>query len=465
MRLLSSALLMLAFWCGDVLFLHAQTEPTGTRLLVPAKPGTGGEQGIIKLDVLVTDRAGNPVSGLDWKDFSVLDNGQTSEILAFHGFDGSTVKANPAVEVILFLDSLGISEKMAKFEREEVGRFLRQNGGHLSRPTSVYGISNGGPWGLKKPSGDGNVLADELVQGRGIARWVGTAEGGANSVTATRGGVVKDSLDSATFLRRYPANAALEAVSAIAAAARRRPGRKMLLWIGPGCCIGSGAHLPGPKQEDDRKKVFDLAYWASTLFREAHVTIYSFSEWERDSLTNRDYAAFLEGPKSAADTTWMSVYKKVLAIQSGGRVLISNPGHEGQIDELMNQINDVVREADVFYMLSIDASRADHPDEYHELKVEVKRQGYTVRARNGYYDQPYLVDGPNPVLKRVTMEQVKAILKEDRGDRDAELAKQLSYLELTERMTSAKLQELDDGLSREEDAGCAGGAFGRFGIS
>jgi len=214
----------------------------------------------------------------------------------------------------------------------------------------------------------------------------------------------------------------------------------MLLWIGPGCCIGSGAYLPVMKQEDDRKKVFDLAYWASTLFREAHVTIYSFSEGERDSRTNRDYVASLEGPQSAADTSWMSVYKKVLAIQSGGRVLTPNPELEGQTFELMNQINDVVRETDVFYMLSTDASHADNPDDYHGLKVVVDRPGYTVRTKMGYYDQPYYVDGPNSALKRVTMEQVEAILKEDRGDRDAELAKQLSYLELTERMTSAKLR-------------------------
>ena len=442
LRRLSFALLILASGCAGcdgVASLHAQAAAAPTWLTAPPLPGTGGEQGIIKLDVVATDKAGNPVSGLEQKDFTVLDNGQPSSILAFHGFDGSTVKANPAAEVILFLDSLRIPKKMAKFEREEVERFLRQNGGHLSRPTSVYGISESGPWRVKEPSGDGNVLADELAQGKEV-RWVGLSNGGPQNMVISRNRPVNDSLGSASFLKMYPVNVALEAVSNIAVAARRRPDRKILLWIGPGCCIGSGAYLDGPSKKDDRKKIFDMVYWVSTLFREAHVTIYSFSEGEGHSVTNQDYTASLDGPKSAADASWMSVYKKVLAIQSGGRVLTPNPKLEGETYELMNQINDVVRETDIFYMLSIDASHADHPDEYHELKVEVDRPDFTARAKTGYYDQPYYVDGPNPALRRVTMEQVEAILKEDRGDRDAELAKQLSYLELTERMTSAKLR-------------------------
>ena len=136
----------------------------------------------------------------------------------------------------------------------------------------------------------------------------------------------------------------------------------------------------------------------------------------------------------------MSLYKKVLAIQSGGRVMFPDQGSMGQVDELRNQINDAVHEADTFYMLSIDPSPANHFDEYHSLKVEVNQPTLTVRARTGYYDQPYYTDAPDAALKQMTMAEVEAILKEDRGDRDAELAKRLSYIQLTERMTSAKLR-------------------------
>lgn len=458
MRLLSFPLLLLAIVslsCGAAASLHAQgsgaalanavalasASPAAPGVVptVAPLPGTGGEQGIIKLDVLLTDKAGNPVSGLKQTDFTVTDNGQPSRILAFHGFNGNMVKANPAVEVILFLDSIKVSGRVAEIDRQEVEQFLRQNGGHLSHPTSVYGVSDRGQWQLKKPSANGNELADELVHGKGVS-WVDTQAGTLRNGLPMRNGMMNDPLDSAAFIRHYGVNGALEAVTQIATAARRRPGRKLLLWIGRGCCTGSGSHLPGLTSDDERKKVFDMAYWTSTLFREAHLALYSFSEGTEDPEMSQSYEASLNGPKAPADTSWMSIYKKVLAIQSGGRVLTPSSLLDGPANKLLNQINDVVREADVFYMLSIDASPASYPEEYHELKVEVDHPDLLVRTRSGYFDEPYYVDAPNPLLKRMTVAQIDAILKEDRGDRDAELAKQLSYIELTERMSSARLR-------------------------
>jgi VWFA-related protein len=450
LRVRSSALLILtlsisspALLCAQNTTTQVQETPHEPSQLRPHLAGTGAEQGIVKLGVLVTDKAGNPVSGLKQRDFTVLDNGQPSEILTFHGFDGSSAKANPPVEIFLFLDSLGIPKKMEKFNREEVERFLRQDGGRLRHPTSVYEISASGLRQLKDPSGDGNALADQLERKK-FTPW---GSGFHVSRSPSNGGPARpdyagSSLESGAYLIQNPANAAFQAVSAIATVARRRPGRKLMLWIGAGCCMSmtSGDRMPGPDATDAKKKVFDTAYWASTLFREAHMTIYSFSEGELSESGDRAYKALLDGPKSTEDVRWMSLYKKVLAIQSGGRVMYPDFSRMGQVDELRNQINDVVREADTFYMLSIDPSQTAHFDEYHALHVEVNQPTLTVRARTGYYDQPYYTDAPDRAIKHMTMAQVEAILKEDRGDRDAELAKRLSYIELTERMTSAKLR-------------------------
>src|ERR1700730_3685825 len=58
-------------------------------------------QGTIRLDVAVTDKSGNPVSGLRQQDFTLRDNGELGKIVSFQAFDGVTAKPDPAVEVIL----------------------------------------------------------------------------------------------------------------------------------------------------------------------------------------------------------------------------------------------------------------------------------------------------------------------------------------------------------------------------
>jgi hypothetical protein len=52
-------------------------------------PVPGPTQGMIRLDVVVTDKSGNPVTGLRQQDFTLRDNGQQANIVSFQAFDGS----------------------------------------------------------------------------------------------------------------------------------------------------------------------------------------------------------------------------------------------------------------------------------------------------------------------------------------------------------------------------------------
>jgi hypothetical protein len=66
--------------------------------------------------------------------------------------------------------------------------------------------------------------------------------------------------------------------------------------------------------------------------------------------------------------------------------------------------------------------------------------GLTARTTTGYYDQPYYSTDQIPALKRVSIEEVKKVLELDEGD--AEKAKQLTGLELTERLSERRLSSL-----------------------
>jgi VWFA-related protein len=380
---------------------------------------------------VVTDNSGKTITGLGPNDFTLLDNHQAQKILSFDSFDGVSAKPDPPVEVILVIDTMGMPSYLSRgmpgylagFEREEVERFLRRNGGHLAQPVTIFGLSDNGFWTLAQPSGDGNALAAEIARDRlvFIRRW--------------------NPLES-IVVREPDGLKALKALGHIATAKRRNPGKKLLLWVGPGWGIGSARDF---ETRDPKPRTFNTIYWFSNLLREARISLFSFTVGQTDPETtdpgtrtdpekgSERYLLFLNGVESAQQASLKNLDRKVLAVQSGGRVL--GPGND-----LVSQIDTCVQEASAFYTLSFDPPRADHPAEYHSLHVQVREPGLTARTNTGYYDQPYYSDQANLAVKRITVEQLERALVGARGESDAELARRLSDVELSERLSEAKLQ-------------------------
>jgi VWFA-related protein len=433
--------LMLSF-CAQEAVLSEMEQQSESRLAlqsptlaVVSTPTYDAEEGLIKLDVVVTDKLGKPISGIARKDFKLLDNNQPSKILTFHAYDGSSNGPDPPVKVILLVDTLNLPERMASYERREVERFLHQNGGRLAQPVSLVELSNMGVFTVGQPSADGNALAAEFVHNRNLA-W-------------KTGGLRRESVDS--LFSEPPTLSALKALGDIAATERQRPGRKLLIWVGPGWGVGSGANnVYIGSYTASKQDAFDMVGWFSTLLREARMTLYSFSVGE----TNADgraltYLTFLNGVRSVQQATFMHLNRKVLAVQTGGRVLEPSGDLTGDPvpaltdfmpnADLVLQINGCIQEADTFYTLSFDPSHADRPDEYHDLKVQVDRPGLTARTTSGYYDQPYYSDQGNSAVRPVTVEQLGQVLTTAHDKPDAELARQLSELILTERLSSTEL--------------------------
>jgi VWFA-related protein len=417
-----------------------QPSPAGPAFHPPrptsvAAPIYDPEEGLIKLDVVVTDKSGKPVSGIARKDFTLLDNGQPEKILTFHAFDKISNEADSPLKVILLVDALNLPERLAFYERREVERFLRQNNGHLAQPVSLVELSTTGTVMVGQPSSDGNALAADFAHNRNL-EWVRRVPSG------MRGGSI-DSLPG-----EPPALSALKALGDIATAERQRPGRKLLIWVGPGWGVGSGAYLDSSRPRQD---TFYTTYWFSTLLREARIALYSFSVGE----TNADgrahtYRAYLSGVQSVQQATFMHLNRKVLAVETGGRVLEPSDDPAANTNDysltafntnsdLVQQINSCVQEADTYYTLSFDPSHANHTDEYHGLKVRINRPGLTARTTTGYYDEPYYSDQPNPAARPVTVEQLEQVLSAAHDKQDAEVARQLSDLTLTERLSSTRL--------------------------
>jgi len=409
----------LYLWCVPLLCAFANTvflvvSGQTTNSTQDGRPLSANEVsgGLIKVDVLATDKAGKPTAALKSTDFLVLDNGQPNRILSFQAFDRVSVRPDPPVEVILVIDTLHMPGMLASHERDEVDKFLRKSEGHLAHPVSIFRLRDSGLWLVADRSEDGNALATEVTHDdQGQARPIRKAPG----PSGLFGSGPEDS----------PGLLALKSLGDILTLERQKSGRKLLIWIGP------------PREENgapfEKKGVFNMIVWFSTLLREARVALYSYSEGEsqRDVRSLR-YKEFLNGVTSTKDVGFESLNRKVLAIQSGGQVLDSP-------EELTEQIEGCIAEANDFYTLSFNPTPANHPNEYHDLKIQIRTPGVTARSNTGYYDQLFYQDQTNLTARHVTVEQLEQLLKGLPGKSDRDLAHSLSSLELTERLSKTKL--------------------------
>ena len=196
-------------------------QPAGT----PNQPPVGTfdtSEGILKLEVVVTDNAGKPVTGLTSKDFTLLDNGQPQKLVTFHAFDGITAKPDPPGETILVIDSVNLQPKQVDRAQEEILKFLHQNGGRLAQPVSIYLVSRWHLMVTPQPSTDGNLLAEQITHTNEL-----------RAILPPEQGLI---VDSAVFPKaEIPRNPiSLAALGAMVLEARQRPGRKLMIWVGFG---------------------------------------------------------------------------------------------------------------------------------------------------------------------------------------------------------------------------------------
>jgi VWFA-related protein len=320
------------------------------------------EEGDIKLDVLVTDAEGQPVAGLDQKDFTLLDNKKPRPILSFRAVDG-TVGAGPGeppVEVILLVDVTNTDLRVVGNERFQIENFLRRNGGKLTYPTSLMVFNEYGVKGQVHPTLDGNLLVDELNK----------AETTVHSIPMT----IERDADRLTL--------SLNALQLITDVEDKRPGRTIVIWLGEGWPMLENSRIQFTRH--DYQIQFDRVVTTSRGLREARITLYSIYPADpgtTDEPRTQHYRSFLKGVPSVNQVRPGDLALPVLAIHSGGRALVA-PG------DLGDQIASCIAEVKSYYTLTFYPAAAKHVDEYHELAVHVDKPGLNARTSTGYYAEP-----------------------------------------------------------------------------
>jgi VWFA-related protein len=335
----------------------AQLQPAST----PAAAGP------LVLDVVVTDRAGKAVQGLEEKDFTVLDNGHPQSLLSFRA-EGSAVAvaslkpAEPPVKIILLVDEVNTDFNRVSYERDQIKRFLLQNNGALAHPVSMAFFSDTGTELQEESSRDGKALLASFDQHETSLRSIRRGEGFYGAV------------------ERFQLS--LNTLNSLVVKEENLPGRKIVVWISPGWPILSG---PGVElTAKNEASLFASIVSVSTALRKAQMTLYSLDPQGAGSAVGvREfyYQDFLKPVTAAKKMQAGNLALQVLAIHSGGLALAAS-------NDIAGQIARCVQDADSFYTLTVDPVKAEQPNEYHAIEVKLATPGLTTRTLTGYYAQP-----------------------------------------------------------------------------
>ncbi|HTV82397.1 MAG TPA: VWA domain-containing protein [Acidobacteriaceae bacterium] len=168
----------------------------------------------------------------------------------------------------------------------------------------------------------------------------------------------------------------------LARAMAKMPGRKLLVWVGPGWPIFDTVNTCDTNSELHR--IFAEAVTLSNEMTQARVTLYALDPMGiRDAGNIRTILreSYTKPLRSWCKALPVNLALQVLAVQSGGLVLNSS-------NDVAEEVNTCVQDGSAWYTITFAPGTSVKPDTWHPVEVKLDRPGLTVRTRPGYYAQP-----------------------------------------------------------------------------
>lgn len=365
----------------------------------------------VRVDVIVTDHKGNPVTDLKSGDFQVWDNGQPQKIETFQlfkidaltettparpirsTFDEESEAQRPDVRLFaFFLDDYHVRRGNSMFARRFLGNFVRTD----LAPQDMVGIM----YPL--------TPTDAVVMGRNhdtIARALEQFDGRKYDYTPRNEYEDQYASYPATTIEDIRNDVSLSAIKAlIIKLGGLREGRKALILVSEGYTNylppqmrRTNGQLPGSEITSDpfagdgtaadRERFFDQAQMIGRLrdiyelANRNNVSIYALDPRGLaafDSDINEGAAGIsLTTDAAQLRTTMDSI--RILADNTDGRAIINT-------NDLMPGLKQIVRDQSAYYLLGYNSSEAKADGKFHEIKVKVDRPGLEVRHRKGWLD-------------------------------------------------------------------------------
>jgi VWFA-related protein len=336
-------------------YTFALLLPTITPAQQPAVSTSPGRS--ITFSVSVTTRDSQPVHGLTAQDFKLLNDKAEQPIASVKEVAAGT----QPLHAIIVIDAVNVPYTRVAYERDELDKFLKTNGGKLAEPTTIAILTDKGAQISNGFTTDGNELKAAFDK----------AEIGLRTIRR----------DTGIYGADERVQISLTALQQLIAYSGTLPGRKALIWISPGWPLLSGERIT--LSDKQQKGIFADVVSYYRQMQQAKVTLYDVNPLgpEQDLIRSDYYQSFLKGVSKPVDTDLADISLQVLAVHSGGVVSTNNSDVAGNIAKDL----DAARSG---YEITVRTLPPEHPEEYHHIQVTVDQPGVTVRTIDGYYSQP-----------------------------------------------------------------------------
>ena len=320
-----------------------------------ATAGQPDVHGRKSINVVVVDKLGHPVRGLQASDFTLLDNKEPQKLLGFQAVEGNSSSAGP-VHVVIVVDNINTGFGAVAWQREQLNEFLKEDSGVLRYPTTLGMLSESGLKLQKGSTTDGNALLADFNKYQTDLRLI-------NRNAGIYG--LADMLEMS-----------LSQLGQLAAFEATEPGHKLILVISPGWPM-----LPAAGDQEDlvqRNWVFNTIVEMTNGLREANITLYALNPFELGRTDPFYYQGYLKPVALAKNAEYPNLALQVFAAHSGGQVLVAGRDIKGEL-------NTAIRDASTSYELTFEGAPGDRPNEYNALQVQVDKPDVKVRTTAGYY--------------------------------------------------------------------------------
>ena len=325
----------------------------------------------ISLIVQVTDSSGKPVNGLKADDFSVLDNQKPQKIAQFREVDGTTLKAD--VHVVVVLDAINDGGWAVGRVKKDLDKFLSEGNGPLPFKLSLVFISSTEVL-QTQPSTDRASLASRLADLARRPRDIECTEikklvPGMRAFSAQTG--QGDAVTRADCNYNHFRESIIALRNLLGEKQNVRE-RTILIWT------GRGWPLSGPGDYTD------VLVELNTDLREGQVTLDAVSWSDFDDpkgFTKGIMTATIRAPQTPEEVAATAMRLPVIARQNGGQTF-------ARVKNFGEAMAACLADGSDFYVLSFDSVPAATVDELHSIEVKVDQPGVNIRTASSYFAQP-----------------------------------------------------------------------------
>jgi VWFA-related protein len=382
----------------------------------------------VRVDVIVTDRQGNPVTDLTLEDFEIAEDGKPQKPDTFRLIkidtttqpsytqrglrtrnDEETAAANENSRIFaFFLDDYHVMRESSMAMRKPVIDFIANQLAPSDLVTVMYPLTPVDAAVLTR-NHQGIINAVEKFQGRKYNY---------EPVNAVENGYVfKLTPDAIEIIRRQVTLSALRGMCTKLGSLRE--GRKSLILLSEGFNatlppqmrstqaggFGGGGNITRDPFAGDNNPLEDRAQFSAEIDLNREMQ----DVW--DACNRNNTSIYAVDPRGLAvgqfditsniSMTTSSQYLnksldslRTLAENTDGRAIVNR-------NDLAAGMKQIIRDSSAYYLVGYNSTQAPRDGKFHEIKVRVKRPGVQVRARRGYWayseeDVKRAMAGPKP---------------------------------------------------------------------